>query len=249
MTEQTNAAAIKALCKAQAAMPPAIKDSTNPAFKSKYADLSSVQTACFPPFHSNGFAFMHRTARDESGLSLVTMLLHESGAIFECAVPLLVAKGDMQGMGSAITYARRYGIMCLSGVAPEDDDGNAAAKNPPKNSRDRVGAPVINPTPPPPDPSDPIAEEKAREEYNLHEANVDREIRKIETITPLAELGSYWTSLRTEQPAVYKDERVIAAKDGRKRALGIQAAAPQNERNAPPPPAGPDENGQYEVRG
>lgn len=130
MNDQTTA--IKALVKAQAAMPRAIKDSTNPHFKSKYADLTSVQKACLPSLHTNGFAVVHSMGEGE-GSYVETLLLHESGASWACRVPLRVDKDNMQGLGSAITYARRYGLMCLSGVAPDDDDGNAAAAAPPKD--------------------------------------------------------------------------------------------------------------------
>jgi hypothetical protein len=69
--------------------------------------------------------------REENGQRyVVTIFAHASGATIECAVPLIVQKNDMQGLGSAITYARRYGLMGMAGIAPEDDDGNAAAARP-----------------------------------------------------------------------------------------------------------------------
>ena len=117
-----------ALAAAQLQMGPALKDSSNPAFKSKYADLSSVMAACLPALNSNGIAVFQPTGEDEAGRFVRTILAHSSGETIECRVPLIVGKNDMQGYGSAVTYARRYGLMSMAGIAPEDDDGNAAAK-------------------------------------------------------------------------------------------------------------------------
>lgn len=117
-----------ALAAAQAQMGKAIKDSTNPAFRSRYADLASVMDACLPALNANGIAVYQPTIDDDSGRFVETILAHESGETIRCRVPLIVQKNDMQGYGSAVTYARRYGLMCMAGIAPEDDDGNAAAK-------------------------------------------------------------------------------------------------------------------------
>jgi hypothetical protein len=117
-----------ALAAAQMQMGPALKDSINPAFKSKYADLSSVMAACLPALNSNGIAVFQPTGEDEAGRFVRTILAHSSGETIECRVPLIVSKNDMQGYGSAVSYARRYGLMSMAGIAPEDDDGNAAAK-------------------------------------------------------------------------------------------------------------------------
>jgi hypothetical protein len=116
----------KALAAAQMEMGKALKDRSNPAFRSKYADLGNVMDACMPALNKHGIA-VAQTMRDET---VVTMFIHESGEILECPVPLILGKRDMQGLGSAVTYARRYGLMSLAGIAPEDDDGNAAAQSP-----------------------------------------------------------------------------------------------------------------------
>jgi len=123
-----------ALAKAQGNMTKALKDSENPHFRSKYADLSSVMDACLPALNDAGIAVFQPTVSDESGSRFVrTVLAHsESDDTLECDVPLLIQKNDMQGYGSAVTYARRYGLMCMAGIAPDDDDGNAAAKAAPK---------------------------------------------------------------------------------------------------------------------
>ena len=121
-----------ALAKAQAEMGKALKQNTNPAFRSKYADLGSVMDACLPALNKHGIAVVQPTIDDAEGRYVETVLLHESGETLRCRVPLIVQKNDMQGYGSAVTYARRYGLMCMAGIAPEDDDGNAAAQAAPK---------------------------------------------------------------------------------------------------------------------
>lgn len=125
-----------ALAAAQMEMGKALKQANNPHFRSKYADLGNVMDACLPALNSNGIALIQPTGEDEHGRYVETMLIHgESGQSLSCRVPLIVAKNDMQGYGSAVTYARRYGLMAMAGIAPEDDDGNAAAKAAPKQDR------------------------------------------------------------------------------------------------------------------
>ena len=126
-----------ALAKAQTEMGKAFKYSNNPHFKSKYADLGSVMDACLPALNKNGIAVLQPTHDEDGKMYVKTVLVHgESGEIAECRVPLIVAKNDMQGYGSAVTYARRYGLMSMAGIAPEDDDGNAAAKAAPPAKAD-----------------------------------------------------------------------------------------------------------------
>lgn len=129
MTDHKNVYA--ALAAAQAEMGKALKDSSNPAFKSRYADLASVMDACMPALGKHGIAVFQPTFDDDTGRYVKTVFAHVSGDMIECRVPLIVTKNDMQGYGSAVTYARRYGLMGMAGIAPEDDDGNAAAKAPP----------------------------------------------------------------------------------------------------------------------
>ena len=120
--------AIKALVKAQKSMGAVLKNASNPHLKSKYADLGSVLDACQSALHDNGFAVMQPCGKDQEGAYVETVLAHESGESFASRVYLVIGKQDMQGVGSAITYARRYGLLGMAGLAPEDDDGNAAAK-------------------------------------------------------------------------------------------------------------------------
>lgn len=125
-----------ALAKAQANMGKALKQANNPHFRSKYADLGNVMDACLPALNDAGIALIQPTGEDDHGRYVETILIHgESGEQLSCRVPLIVSKNDMQGYGSAVTYARRYGLMAMSGIAPEDDDGNAAAKAPPKQEQ------------------------------------------------------------------------------------------------------------------
>jgi hypothetical protein len=125
-----------ALAKAQMNMGKALKQANNPHFRSKYADLGNVMDACLPALNEAGIALIQPTGEDEHGRYVETILIHgESGESLTCRVPLMVSKNDMQGYGSAVTYARRYGLMAMAGIAPEDDDGHAASKAPPKQEQ------------------------------------------------------------------------------------------------------------------
>ena len=114
--------------KAQAAFAPALKTNTNPAFKSKYAALDACIEAVIDALHANGFALMQRTHPDDKGVTVETVLMHRSGhSISGGTLHVPAAKHDPQGYGSALTYARRYSLMATCGIAPEDDDGQAAS--------------------------------------------------------------------------------------------------------------------------
>lgn len=117
----------EALAKAQREIQNAAKDKANPYFKSKYADLASVWEACREPLTKNGLAVIQKARATEGGIEVETMLVHSSGQFVTETLSLPVVKADAQGIGSAITYARRYALSAMVGVAPEDDDGNAAA--------------------------------------------------------------------------------------------------------------------------
>jgi hypothetical protein len=119
-----------ALAKAQAEITGAMRDSTNPHFKSKYADLESTWDAIRGPLSKNGLAVVQFPRKDTGGVLLVTMLAHSSGQWFRSFLYMPVSKNDAQGVGSAITYARRYALQAICGVAPTDDDGNEATGKP-----------------------------------------------------------------------------------------------------------------------
>lgn len=119
----------QALVKAQREFAPALKTNANPFFKSKYADLSVCVEAVIDALHNNGIALIQRNHDCENGVKVETILLHESGEEFSGGVLHVPAiKNDPQAYGSALTYARRYSLMATCGIAPEDDDGNAASK-------------------------------------------------------------------------------------------------------------------------
>jgi hypothetical protein len=116
-----------ALCKAQAQMEGAKKDANNPHFKSKYADLASVWDAIRGPLTSNGLSVVQLLRSIAGGVEVETILMHASGQQISDVFAVPATKNDAQGYGSAATYARRYALMAMVGVAPEDDDGNAAS--------------------------------------------------------------------------------------------------------------------------
>lgn len=115
----------KALCKAQSVIQSAIKDTNNPFFNSKYADLASVWDAARKPLTDNGLCVSQVLVTIEGKNYLRTMLIHTSGQHTTSDIPLILQKQDMQGLGSAITYARRFGLASIAGISQEDDDGNA----------------------------------------------------------------------------------------------------------------------------
>lgn len=118
-----------ALVKAQKTFSPALKTSTNPHFKSRYADLSACVEAVIDSLNANGIMLMQQCHESETGVTVETLFVHESGETFSAGkLHVPAAKQDPQGYGSALTYARRYSLMAACGIAPEDDDGNAASQ-------------------------------------------------------------------------------------------------------------------------
>jgi hypothetical protein len=134
-----------ALAKAQGEIGGAKKDSTNPHFRSSYADLASVREVTREPLSKNGLAVVQWPRTSNGGVEIETILGHSSGQYMTCVLWMPVAKMDAHGVGSAITYGRRYALMAVTGVAPVDDDGNGAAQadieaSAPKNAlRDSTG--------------------------------------------------------------------------------------------------------------
>jgi len=120
---------LAAMAKAQRAMAPAVKDSSLPAFKSKYADLTAVWAACRVPLTDHGLCVLQDVTTDEHGVNVTTRIGHPSGQWIEfgpLTVPL--TKRDAHGVGSATSYARRYALSAAVGVVTDDDDGNAAVE-------------------------------------------------------------------------------------------------------------------------
>ena len=118
-----------AFIKAKKQFAPAMKTSTNPHFKSKYADLAACVEAVDDSFLNNGIVMYQETFEDTTGVTVETVLMHESGEVIRCGkLHVPASKQDPQGYGSALSYARRYSLMAACGIAPEDDDGQAASK-------------------------------------------------------------------------------------------------------------------------
>jgi hypothetical protein len=116
-----------AFVKAQSQFGAALKTSTNPHFRSRYADLYACIEAVIDALNANGIALMQQTHECESGVTVETVFIHESGETFSSGkLHVPASKQDPQGYGSALTYARRYSLMAACGIAPEDDDGNSA---------------------------------------------------------------------------------------------------------------------------
>jgi len=115
-----------ALCKAQSQMGGAVKDSSNPFFKSSYADLTSVIKAIKQPFADNGLSYTQFPVSNENGVGVSTRLMHVSGQWLEMEYTLPTVKQDPQAAGSAITYARRYALQSIAGIPTADDDAESA---------------------------------------------------------------------------------------------------------------------------
>jgi hypothetical protein len=138
MTEMKHKNVYVALAAAQMEMEPVVKSAVNPAFKGEgkpkgtpYADLADVVVATLPALTKNGIAMYQYLTKIDGDRFMVTALVHgETESRIECPVELILGKMDMQGYKSACTYAKRIGLESVTGVAPEDDDGNAAAKSP-----------------------------------------------------------------------------------------------------------------------
>jgi CHAT domain-containing protein len=119
-----------ALAKAQGMMQHASKDAANPFFKSSYATLGSVMDAIRVPFSSNGLSYTQPATTHDDLITVETMLLHSSGQWISSSLRAKPAKSDVQGIGSTISYLKRYGLQAMAGVASEDDDGEAAVGRP-----------------------------------------------------------------------------------------------------------------------
>jgi hypothetical protein len=115
-----------ALCKAQSQMGGAVKDSSNPFFKSSYADLTSVIKAIKQPFDDNGLSYTQFPVTDENGMGVCTRLMHASGQWLEGQFTLPVVKRDPQAASSSLTYARRVSLSSIAGIPTADDDAESA---------------------------------------------------------------------------------------------------------------------------
>lgn len=132
-SEQINELAT-ALAKCQAELTFAVKDSTNPFHKSKYADLTSVWDSIRQPLTKNGLCVVQTIETHADNVILVSTLMHSSGQWIKSSLPVLNANKTSQGQGSGITYARRYALAALVGCVQDDDDGESAM---PKNREEK----------------------------------------------------------------------------------------------------------------
>lgn len=128
-----------ALATAQGNMRAAAKDSKNPHFRSTYADLASAWDACRDILAENGISVVQiPSSKDGQTVTVSTVLAHKSGEWMAGDLTLPLERKNAQGAGSAITYARRYSLMAMVGIAPDDDDGNAACLPPTQKSNNKT---------------------------------------------------------------------------------------------------------------
>lgn len=134
----------KALATVQSALQPAAKEAVNPHFRSKYADLPAVWDACRTLLTKAGLSVVQMPVEAGPGrVGLTTMLLHSSGEYISATVSTALQRDDAQGVGSALTYLRRYSLAAMVGiVADEDDDGNKASE--PRAAQQGAGASYAN---------------------------------------------------------------------------------------------------------
>jgi hypothetical protein len=184
----------EALSKAQAEIKPAKLDMENPYYKSKYASLKSCQEAYRAPLAKFGLAIVQQVYSEQDAYYVRTVLGHSSGQWMSNVFKLIVGKRDMQGLGSAITYGRRYGANALVGVVDtEDDDGNNSLppkgdNKPPQKTQPKTKAqdkkpPNMAPPGPgaPPDPF-PDYENEPQKPMSLLEEVI--QLSKVKNVSP-----------------------------------------------------------------
>ena len=133
-----------ALIKAQSAMGSAVRDSKNPHFRHGYASLSAVIDAVIPVLNEAGVGILQLPSQHDNQVQLTTVLIHSSGQMVSSTVatPMDSRRNNAQGVGSAITYLRRYSLQSIMGLPVEDDDGNAASG---RQTKRRQPAPPAQP--------------------------------------------------------------------------------------------------------
>jgi hypothetical protein len=165
---------------AQKQFSPALKNSLNPHFKSKYADLASCVDAVIDSLNASGISLIQTTHPHDDGVIVETLFLHESGEQFSGGKLFFPSvKADAQGYMSALTYCRRGSLMAACGIAPEDDDGNAASIQKPTFKRENCG------------------------DYETLKI-------RIELADSLDELQKLWTAMNPDERALVAKEKEIA---------------------------------------
>lgn len=122
-----------ALAKAQSLIKPAIYDSNNPHFRSRYASLTSVMEACRDALSANQIAVIQDAEVNDKTVTVTTMLLHASGEFISSSLSMPFAQATPQAIGSSLTYAKRYSLSSLVGITSDEDDDGEAGSNSPKS--------------------------------------------------------------------------------------------------------------------
>lgn len=207
-SEQLNELAT-ALAKAQADIKNAAFNKVNPHFKSKYADLAAIRDAVTPSLAKNGLSIVQMTGEDNGKLIVKTRLLHSSGQWLQSDYPITNDLNSPQKMGSALTYARRYSLAAICGIASEeDDDGNEASKPAPKNGNSKMDLAVKTPDERGPDtPFPEITGQTGRPKYKSEKNDAPAEylflqstIRALRTENDLLD----WIADETNKAAINK---------------------------------------------
>ncbi len=247
---ETIGALAGALSKAQAAMRCAAKDSENPHFRSRYADLQSVWEAAREPLAKNGLSVVQIPATTDRGVSVETILLHESGEFIGGTVEVPLSKMDAQALGSGLTYARRYSLAAVVGIAPGDDDdaeaavgraatgkaaspGTTARQSRAQNRPTSPERPAAH-TPAPPDPKEAEYHERIRGALRqLFGDDKQAALARVEAL-------STWTDKATGEvkAAGVKDYRQLKGKRLEILCHNLEA---ETRRQTTPPPADTDE--------
>jgi hypothetical protein len=196
MSEKIDALA-KALSAAQGEMGGAVKDASNPFFKSSYADLGSVIKAIKESFANNGLSYTQFPVRDEAGAGVETILMHESGQWIKSHYTLPLAKFDAQSAGSCLTYARRYALQAIAGIPAVDDDGNQA----------NASAPAAPPPPPARKPKAQKTPENVKQEAQGKNITVNG--KEYGPITTCKEINDLIDEVQMEQ---WKADNITALK-------------------------------------
>jgi hypothetical protein len=139
-TSETMAKLAPALASALAEIHNASKDSKNPHFKSSYASLASVIDATKATLAVHGLVVVQAPGWNDGRVTVTTRIVHASGEWIEATAEAPIAKADPQGVGSAVTYLRRYSLAALCGITQEDDDGETASRRPAKPAPKRISS-------------------------------------------------------------------------------------------------------------
>jgi hypothetical protein len=207
-----------AMALAQAAVENVEKGGLNPAFRAKYAKLGDVLDEVRPKFAAQGISITQMPINGAgSNIGVVTLFAHKSGQWLESTLYVAPTKFDAQGAGSVITYLRRYALMAMAGVAPDDDDGNAAVGRP-SEARTAQGSPHAAPAgrgrpQAAPAPSD--ADLEATRLYKAMQARIDEAVtvKGLETIVPSQAWKTLDDALHTIRPADVADASMGLLRD------------------------------------